>query len=217
MKRHLIAGLILLLPLAMTIAIIAFVVNFLTKPFMGFVSHLLSKTDLGSYGFFLLSPQQTVQYTSQLIILICLFLAILIIGMFARWYLVHWLFQVGDKILHRLPLINKIYKTTKDIITNLLGHGKTTFKQVVLVPFPGEGMYSIGLLSQSAPELCSKAAGKTMASVFIMTSPNPTTGFTVLYAVEEIIFLDLKPEDAIKYIVSCGMVIPPSAAEVAKE
>lgn len=208
MKRHLITGLVLLLPLALTIAIIGFVVNFLTKPFMGIVSHFLSKTHLATYGFLFFSPDQTIRYMSQFIILVCLFLIILILGMVARWYLIHWLISIGENILHRLPLINKVYKTVKDIIINLFGQGKNSFQQVVMVPFPGKGIYALGLLSQSAPAVCSSAAGEEMFSIFIPTAPNPTTGFTVMYKASEIIHLSMRIEDAIKYIVSCGMVSP---------
>ena len=209
MKRYLLTGLILLLPLALTIAIIGFVVNFLTKPFMGIVSHFLKQTYIANEGLLIFSPEQTLRLSSQLIILVVLFLVIFFLGMVARWYLVNWLIQVSEKILHRLPLINKVYKTTKDIITNLFGHGKSSFKQVVMVPFPGEGIYTLGLLSQKAPSECGKKTGLTMFSVFVPTAPNPTTGFTIMFQEKEIVFIDMKPEDAIKYIVSCGMVTPP--------
>ncbi len=208
MKKYLLTGLILLLPLALTVAIIGFVVNFLTKPFMGIVGHFLKKSYLVNKGLLILSAEQTIRYTSQLIILVCLFLLILFIGMIARWYLVNWLIQISERVLHRLPLINKVYKTTKDIITNLFGHGKNTFKQVVMVPFPSKGIYTLGLLSQRAPKECSDKAGEKMYSVFVPTAPNPTTGFTIMFNEVDILFIDMKPEDAIRYIVSCGMVTP---------
>lgn len=208
MKRYLLTGLIILLPLAVTIAIIGFIVNFLTKPFMGIVSHFLSQTDIGIRGFLIFSPHQTLKYGSQLIILVGLFLAILLLGMVARWYLVKWFILLGERILHKLPLVNKIYRTTKDIITHLFGQGKNTFKQVVMVPFPTEGIYCIGLLSQVAPKVCSEAAKTDMISVFVPTAPNPTTGFTIMYPIHEIKYLNMRPEEAVKYIVSCGMVTP---------
>lgn len=175
---------------------------------MGFVAHFLSKYQIANTGFFVFSPEQTIRHLSQLIILICLFLAILILGMLARWVFIRWIILFGEKILHKLPLVNKVYKTTKDIITHLFNQGKNTFRQVVLVPFPGPDIYAIGLLSEHAPKECSEKIGEEMFSVFVATAPNPATGFTVIYKKSDIIFLDMKPEDAIKYIVSCGVVIP---------
>ena len=175
---------------------------------MGIVSHFVAKTDLATRGILFLSPEQTIRLGSQLIILVCLFIVIWFLGMIARWFIINWIIQLGDKLLHRLPLINRVYKTTKDIITTLFGHGKTSFRQVVMVPFPRTGIQAIGFLSQEAPHNCNKAVQAKMYSVFVPTAPNPTTGFVVMYREDEIIHLDMKVEDAIKYIVSCGMVAP---------
>jgi uncharacterized membrane protein len=208
MKKYFLTGVIILLPLALTLAIIAFVVNFLTKPFMGVVAHLLSTYSIANKGFLIFSPEQTLKYTSELIILICLFLVILTLGMLARWVFISWIINLGEKILHKLPLVNKVYKTTKDIVTNLFSGGKNTFRKVVLVPFPGHGIYAIGLLSEEAPKECSEKTGAELVSVFVATAPNPATGFVVMYKKSELIHLDMRPEDAIKYIVSCGVVTP---------
>ena len=205
MKKYFLTGLIILLPLVLTIAILSFVVNFLTKPFMGFVAHILSNYKIVNTGFFIFSPEQTLRYSSQLLILISL---LVLLGMLARWVFIRWLFSLGEKILHRLPFVNKVYKTTKDIITNLFNQGKNTFRQVVLVPFPGPGVYAIGLLSEAAPKECSEKLKHELLSVFVATAPNPATGFVVMYPRKDIIFLKMKPEDAIKYIVSCGVVTP---------
>lgn len=208
MKKHLIYGLIILLPLAMTIAVIGFIVNFLTKPFVGFVSQFLSQTSFAKEGFLFLTHGQALKFSSQLIILAGIFLIILLIGMIARWYLVHWIFQVSDNLIHKLPLVNKVYKTTKEIITNLFGPGTSSFKQVVVVPFPLEGVYGLGLLSQKAPDACDKSADCELISVFVPTAPNPTTGFTMMYCKEDIVYIDMKVEEAVKYIISCGTISP---------
>ena len=209
MKKHLLTGIILLLPVVLTVWIIGFAVNFLTKPFMGIVSHFLQETHIANRGVLFLSPQQALMYSSQLIILTCLFFFILFLGMITRWYLFRWFIQIGERILQRLPFVNKIYKAAKDIVTHLFGQDKNSFKQVVLVPFPKEGIYTLGLLSQPVPKEFSELITHELISVFIPTTPNPTTGFTIMYRKESIIIIDMKPEDAIKFVVSCGMVTPP--------
>ncbi len=208
MKKYLITGLVILLPVALTIGILQFLIHFLTNPFLEIVTSLLSRTSFGQRGFLFFSPEQVMRYTSQGIILVCLFLGILLLGMLARWYFVHWLIQCGDKILHRLPLVNKIYRATKDIVVHIFGQGTNSFHQVVMVPFPGEGIFALGFLSQPAPNACSEREGEPMISVFVPTAPNPTTGFTIMYRTKEIQYIDMKPEEAIKYIVSCGVVTP---------
>ena len=175
---------------------------------MGVVAHLLSSYQIVNKGFLIFSPDQTVRYASQLIILVCLFLAITTLGMLARWVFFRWIIMLGEKILHRLPLVNKVYKTTKDIVNQLFGHGKTTFRKVVLVPFPGKDMFAIGLLSGEGPKESSEKLAEEMFSVFVPTAPNPATGFVIMYKKSDLIYLDMRPEAAIKYIVSCGVVTP---------
>lgn len=208
MKKYFITGLVILLPLAVTIAIVVFIVNFLTKPFIGVVSTFLKDLNLLHKGFLFMSPDQVVLYGSKLLILLCLFLFTLLLGMFARWFFFKSLLTLSDKILHRIPLINKVYKTTQEIIKTIFVTDKSSFKQVVMVPFPKPGTYVMGLVSRESPKVCSEKAGEEMFSVLVPTTPNPTTGFLLMYKKSELIFLDLKPEHAIKYIVSCGVITP---------
>jgi len=209
MKKYFITGLVILLPLAVTIAIVVFIVNFLTKPFVGLVSDFLQRFDIGHRGFLFLNPQQVLKYGSQILILVGIFLFTIILGMITRWFFFKTIIHLSDRILHRIPLVNKVYKTTQEIIKTLFSSDKNSFKQVVMVPFPREGSYVIGLISRESPTICCRAAKEDLLSVLIPTTPNPTTGFLIMYKKEDLIFLDIPPEDAIKYIVSCGVITPP--------
>ncbi len=208
MKKTFITGLVILLPLAVTIAIFIFIVNFLTQPFVGMVSNFLSELNIVNKGFLFLSPAKLVQTISQLLILLCLFLFTLALGLLARWFFITTLLSLSDKLLQRIPLVNKVYKTTQEIIKTLFETDKNSFKQVVMVPFPGDKSYVMGLVSRESPQMCSKAANKTLISVLVPTTPNPTTGFLLMCAKEDLIYLDMKPESAIKYVVSCGVITP---------
>ncbi len=208
MKKYIITGLVILLPLAVTIAIMAFIVNFLTKPFFGIVSDFLKDLGVFSRGFLFLNHEQVVKFGSQLLILLCLIAFTFLLGVIARWFFFKTLLRVSDKILHKIPLINKVYKTTQEIIKTIFVTDKSSFKQVVMVPFPRSGTYVMGLVSRESPKHCSEAAGAELFSVLVPTTPNPTTGFLLMYKKEDMIPLDLKPEEAIKYIVSCGVITP---------
>jgi uncharacterized membrane protein len=208
MKKYFITGLVILLPLTLTILIVVFVMNFLTKPFMGLVVKILSETRIQQIHTHILSSEQIIRYGSQIVILIGLFLFTLLLGLFARWFIFKALIKVSDKILHKIPLVNKVYKTTQEIVKTIFVTDKNSFKQVVMAPFPNKGLYSLGLVSRKSPDACSKAVNKELISVFIPTTPNPTTGFLLLFKKEDLIFLDMKTEDAVKYIVSCGVIVP---------
>jgi uncharacterized membrane protein len=208
MKKYFITGLVFLLPLVVTIAVLIFLVNFLTKPFIGIVSAFLTKMGLAHKGFFFLSAEQVLSYSSKLLILILLFLFTVLLGVITRWFFIHFLFRLGDRALSRIPIVNTVYKTTQDIIKTLFVSDKNTFKQVVMVPFPHPDIYVLGLVVRESPEVCSRAANDDLTSVLVPTTPNPTTGFLLMVKRSDLIFVDLKPEEAIKYIVSCGVIIP---------
>ncbi|MCY3974050.1 MAG: DUF502 domain-containing protein [Simkaniaceae bacterium] len=214
MKKYFITGLVILLPLAVTILIVVFIVNFLTKPFIGFVSGVLTKLSILNKGFLFLSPDRALLYGSKLLILVCLFLVTLLLGMIARWFFFKTLLSLSDRVLHRIPLINTVYKTTQEIIKTIFVTDKNSFKQVVMVPFPKKDSYAMGLVSRESPKVCCERAGTPLVSVLIPTTPNPTTGFLLMYPESELIRLDLTPETAIKYIVSCGVITPESSPEL---
>jgi uncharacterized membrane protein len=210
MKKYFITGLVILLPLAVTIALVAFIVNFLTQPFIGVVTSLFKNIPILSF----IKSENVILYSSQILILLGLFLFTLALGMIARWFFFKSLISFSDRILHRIPVVNKVYKTSQEIIKTLFASDKNSFKQVVMVPFPKEGTYTLGLVSRESPKECSNAVGETLISILIPTTPNPTTGYLIMYRKSEIIYLDMKPEDAIKYIVSCGVITPESASEL---
>lgn len=210
MKKYFLTGLAILLPLAVTIAIVVFIVNFLTQPFIGLTSAFLRQFDIVNRGFFFINPQKAILYGSQIVILIGIFLFTVLLGIITRWFLFKTLLNWSDRILHRIPLVNKVYKTTQEIIKTLFTADKNSFKQVVMAPFPTKGAYMLGLISRKSPQICSQGTDSNLYSVLIPTTPNPTTGFLVMYKKEDLIFLEMSPEDAIKYIVSCGVIVPPA-------
>ena len=174
MRKYFITGLVILLPVAITIAILLFIVNLLTGPFIDLVSSFLARFHIANTGFLFFTPEEVLKYTSQLLILVLIFAFIVFLGMVARWFFVTTLLKIGDKVLHRIPLINTVYKTTQDIIRTLFVSDKESFKQVVIVPFPDENSYTLGLVARAAPEMCSQAAGDELISVLVPTTPNPT-------------------------------------------
>ncbi len=213
MKKYFFTGLVILLPLTVTIAVVVFLVNLLTKPFLGFVSHFLSLTKLQNFQLFMIPPEKLIRYGSQFLIIVGLFFITLLLGLIGRWVIFRFFFSISDKIIQKIPLVNKVYKTTQDIIKNLFASDKNSFKQVVMAPFPYKGVYSIGLIAGDSPENCKASLQASLVSVFIPTTPNPTTGFLLLFKKEDLIFIDMKTEEAVKYIVSCGVIIPEKKGE----
>ncbi len=209
LKNYFFTGLAILLPVAITIAVLGWIISFLTKPFIGVVSSILKHFHIINSGLFLLTPEQTLIYGSQLLILIFLFFFIVGLGIIARWFLFKAFLNFSDRILHRIPLVKTVYKTVQDLVKTLFGSERKSFQQVVMVAFPHPDVYVIGFVSREAPAACSVKTQEELISVFVPSTPNPMTGYTLLYKKEDLTVIDMKAEDAIKYIISCGLLYPP--------
>lgn len=208
MRKYFLTGLVILLPLAVTVMIVAFIVNFLTQPFIGLTVEFLSSMSWGGKSLSTIVSPKVIWYGSRLVILIVLFLFTLLLGMFARWFFIRSILKVSERIMGRIPLVNKIYKTTKEIIKTFFSNNSQSFKKVVLVPFPSSNTYCVGLVSREAPPLLEQELNEKLVSVFIPTTPNPTSGFILLFRTSDIIELPIRTEDALKFIVSCGVIHP---------
>jgi uncharacterized membrane protein len=208
LKKYFITGIILLLPLALTLAIVLFVVNLLTQPFVGIVKAVLTHYGLFDNGVLFLSADQVQLYTSQLIILVLLFFVTVGLGYLARWFFFHYLLQLWDLVLHRIPFVRSVYKTCQELINTVFASSSGSFKQVVMVPFPSKETLSIGFVTKES--ILHPLPGRgPLVAVFVPTAPNPTSGFLMLFEEKELIYTDLTVESGFKYVLSCGILAAP--------
>ncbi len=210
MKKSFITGLIILLPLALTLMVVNFVFNFLTAPFLEIVKDIFESLGWIQSGWGIFTNAQVQNVLSKLIILFTLLGVTVLLGILAQWVFIHYLIRIGDFILHRIPLINTIYKTSQDVIKTIFSTDKGAFKQVVLIPFPNKETLSLGMVTKD--DLSSMGYPDSLV-VFIATTPNPTSGFLVIVKKEEVQYTDIKIEDALKYIISCGVIMTPEMAK----
>lgn len=141
--------------------------------------------------------------------IIVLISALIIIGMFTTGFIGNFFVRLGDFIVSKMPLISSIYSLLKQLFETVLSPKSQSFKEAVLVQYPRTGIWIIGFLAgPSAENLQNKVPNKDLLSVFIPTTPNPTSGFLILIPKNDVIKLDMSVEDALKYVVSCGIVAP---------
>lgn len=195
MRKYFATGLVILLPLALTFWIVSFVIGILTDPFLG-----LSEALLGAFG---VHSREVLAYGGKLLALIFLLCLIIGIGAIGRYFLFKYLIILSDAILHRIPFINTVYKTSQEFINTIFTTSKQSFKQVVLAPFPHPEALSLGLVTREDVEV------EGRVSVFVPTTPNPTSGFLLMYKKEQLIYLDMKTDEALRYILSCGILASP--------
>jgi len=217
MKKHFITGLVILLPLALTFLIVIFLINLLTVPFVGIVQSIMENYGLLDKGFFFLGAKQLQYIVSQIFILLFLFIFTTFLGSLARWFFVHYLIRAWDYTLHRIPIIRSVYKTSQDVINSILASDKKSFKQVVLVPFPNEASHTIGLVTRENIPSFTKPGTDNLVSVFVPTTPNPTSGYLILFKEKDLTYIDMRVEEALKYIISCGVILNEPLKRVSKE
>ena len=141
--------------------------------------------------------------------LVALLVAVLLIsaaGRLARNYFGIKMIEWVERALLHVPFLNKIYSATKQVNDALASGNKNSFKTVVLVQFPREGMYSVGFITSEQNDEVQAKTKEKVVGVFVPTTPNPTSGFLILVPETQVIKLEMSVADAIKYIVSLGSI-----------
>ncbi|MEQ8757407.1 MAG: DUF502 domain-containing protein [Coleofasciculus sp. G1-WW12-02] len=199
LKNDLIAGLLVVIPLAttiwLTITIANWVINFLTR----------IPKQLNPYNN--LHPI-LVNLLNLLVGLTVPLLCILLIGLMARNIAGRWLLDLGERVLQAIPLAGSVYKTLKQLLETLLKDSSSKFRRVILVEYPRQGMWAIAFVTGTATGEIQSKLNDTMLNIFIPTTPNPTTGWYAVVPENEVINLSMSIEDAFKVLISGGIVGP---------
>jgi uncharacterized membrane protein len=136
-------------------------------------------------------------------------LLILALGVVGGNVLGRQLIHLWEALLRRIPLVNKIYTATHQISQAFLGkQEKKIFSRVALVEFPRLGTYSVGFVTSTAVGEVQEKTAQKVCSVFIPTTPNPTSGFLILEPEDRVVNLEMSVEDAIKFVISAGSLTP---------
>ncbi|HYR68353.1 MAG TPA: DUF502 domain-containing protein [Candidatus Dormibacteraeota bacterium] len=203
LRTYFLTGLLVLAPVVIT--------GYIIWKLFVFVDHLTGATLRGGY----IRPGGVPGIGFVTVILI-----ITLTGALANNILGRSLGGVVEGLILRVPFLRGVYLTLKEMGEALLSDKKGVFQRVVLVPFPGPGVYSIGLVTTPPPRSVDDAVGTPLEGVFIPTPPNPTTGHLVYYPREQVISTTLRVEQAVKMILSGGVVVPmdpgPSSQEPAR-
>lgn len=211
MKKYLLTGLITLLPLTLTIIISLYLLDVVTKPAIVHVKQwlfLYEKTqqiNLAPYYGIIL-------FFCRLIILALFFVFLIVLGFFTQKF-AHVLFTWFGHAMDRIPVVKTIYRLTKEVTEAVFQQDKKTFKATALVPFPHKETYAMGFVTSDVPEFFKKEISNLDYSVFVPTSPHPISGFLVMAEAKDVKPIPVSVEEAIKYLLSCGVVSPIGSKE----
>lgn len=207
-KNYFYAGLISLLPLVLTIYIFNWIMglvlivlsdSFVTIIIKEIIQRLVGEDD---YLFYF-------QILTYILSLITMVVFICLVGFSLKLLFFAKIAKKAKQFLAKIPFINQIYSTISQIIDVLTSDRASSYQKVVAVEYPRKGIYSIGFLTAEGNEAVEKVSGiKKMCNVFIPTSPNPTSGMFIVANADEVHVLDMKVDDAVKLIISGGVITP---------
>ena len=141
--------------------------------------------------------------------LLLLIVVLIVIGMLTTGYVGKFFVRLWEKIIRKMPIVSSFYSLMKQIFETFLSQKSRSFSEVVLVQYPRSGLWTIAFVSkdETGGEIADKA-GEDFLSIYVPTTPNPTSGFLIFVAKKDVIKLDMSVEDGIKYVLSCGIVTP---------
>ena len=202
-RRYFIAGVLITAPISITL--------YLSFVIIKLIDRNVDKVLPARYN-----PETYLPFDIPGIGLVIVFLFLTMVGALTAGFVGRLWLRITESVLNKMPVVRSIYMALKQIFETVFSDSSRSFKDAVLVEYPRTGMWVIGFLTgRTKGEVQDKTKGN-MVNVFIPTTPNPTSGFLIFVSEKEVVDLDMSVEDALKMIISAGIVTPEDAAQTKK-
>ena len=194
MKKYFVTGLLIWIPLVITIWVLRLIIDTLDQTQFLLPQSLRTENWLGVH----------VPGLGVLLTLLVVMLTGVVTANIVGQRLVHW----WHEILHRIPVVNSIYSSVKQVSDTLFSPSGEAFRKALLVQWPREGMWTIGFLTGTPGGDVKRHLQGDYVSVYVPTTPNPTGGYFVMMPRKDVIELDMSVDTAMKYVISMGVAAP---------
>ena len=213
MRANFLTGLVVIAPVGLTIWLIWSVVGWID----GFVLPLVPASyhpDRMLQDYFGLDPSVQINVRGLGVVIFLLFTVI--VGWMAKGLLGRSLIRFAESLVERTPVVRTIYSGIKQISETIFAQSERSFETACLIEYPRKGIWALGFISTDTKgEVAAKGhASGDMVSVFVPTTPNPTSGFLLFFPREDVQVLDMTVEDAAKLVISAGLVYPPERGAI---
>lgn len=193
-KGYFITGLLVVVPLYISVYVLSLIVGFMDNAFNILPKALRPDTYLPVH-----IPGQGILFT---------LIGIFVVGVLTANILGQRLMDLTDNLISRVPILKSVYTATKQLMETFFAKGQGGFRKVVLVEFPRQGIYSIGFVTGKTRGEVKDVTPEGTISIFLPTTPNPTSGFYIVARESEVLPLKMKVEEAFKVLMSGGMIMP---------
>jgi uncharacterized membrane protein len=209
-KKYLVAGLLVWLPLAITIWVLSWLLGAMDGVFDKLLSLAQAVLPAGAYT--------TIEGLRQVpgLGVLAMVLGLLLTGVFAANIVGQWWLRQWDKLLSQIPIVKSIYSSVKQVSDTLFSTNGNAFREAVLVQYPRQGSWTIAFVTgKPGGEVAAHLSGEHV-SVYVPTTPNPTSGFFLMMARSDVLPLNMSVDEALKYVISMGVVAPPAPTAAAR-
>ena len=196
MKKYFITGLLIWLPLAITYMVIAWIVGTLDAILLWLPAEY--------------QPSRFIGFDIPGVGVVASLLLVFFTGLVAANVLGQKLVQLWEALLARIPVVKSIYYSVKQVSDTVFSSNGQAFRKALLVQYPREGVWTIAFLTGQPGGDAAEHLRGDYVSVYVPTTPNPTSGFFLMMQRSEVVELDMSVDDALKYIISMGVVAPPA-------
>jgi uncharacterized membrane protein len=213
LRASFLTGLVVIAPVGLTIWLIWSVVGWID----GFVLPLVPQAyhpDRMIQDFFGLDPSVQINVRGLGVVIFLMFT--IFVGWLAKGFIGRSLIHFAENLVERTPVVRTIYSGIKQISETIFAQSERSFEKACLIEYPRKGIWALGFISTDAKgEVTAKAGdpNEAMVSIFLPTTPNPTSGFLLFFPKKDVIELDMSVEDAAKLVISAGLVYPPERAK----
>jgi uncharacterized membrane protein len=206
LKKYLIAGLLVWLPLAVTIWVLQAALGLLDGVFGWFLN--AGRAVLPSGAAPLIDMLLQIPGLGVIVVVVML----LVTGVFATNIVGQWWLRQGSRVLSQIPIVKSIYSSVKQVSDTLFSSSGNAFREAVLVQYPRQGSWTIAFVTGKPGGEAALHLPGDYLSVYVPTTPNPTSGFFLMVPRPDVIVLQMSVDEALKYVISMGVVAPPMHA-----
>ncbi|MFY9477833.1 MAG: DUF502 domain-containing protein [Aquabacterium sp.] len=204
-RKYILTGLLVWLPLAVTVWVLTSVVGLLDGIFAWLI--VAAQTVLPAS----LAPALTKLREIQGLSVIVMVLALLLTGLAVTNIAGQWLVTQSNRVFSNIPIVKSIYNSVKQVSDTLFSSSGQAFRHAVLVQYPRQGAWTIAFVTGKPGGEVAEHLPGDMLTVYVPTTPNPTSGFMLIVPRAEVVELSMSVDEALKYVISMGVVSPPSA------
>ena len=206
LRNSFLTGLVVIAPVALTIWLIWSVIGWIDGFVLPFIPNLYHPDNILNTIF-----GQDIAINIRGLGVVVFLLFTTFVGWIAKGFLGRSLIRFGENLVRRMPVVRSIYSGVKQIAETVFAQSDRSFEKACLIEYPRKGIWAIGFISTDAKgEVKYKVKAKSdLLSVFVPTTPNPTSGFMLFFPRSDVIELDMSIEDAAKLVISAGLVYPP--------